>query len=124
MALIRCNVESVCGGNAWEVTFPGHPGKSLFLQTDWDRHAFAAACGKADGDKNPSNDRRFIDLDPSDIDQCPDDYLDAAQESEDEPDDADPDAGRDPMELDEETRRTAGMSTPEESDGPPIVGGA
>lgn len=79
MALIPCKVRSEVGGNLWVVRFPGHPGKSLALQSDWDQHTFAQACGKGTPDTTPVSDPLFTDLDPETITQCPDDYLAVTQ---------------------------------------------
>lgn len=74
--LIKCNVRTEVGGNLWVVTFPDHPDLELAMQSDWDQAAFACSCGKSPND-SPSE-QAFIDLDPTDIEQCPDDYLGVA----------------------------------------------
>lgn len=81
--LIRCKVRTECGGNCWAVSFPGYPGRSLYLQSDWDQAAFAVNCGAV---TPPPAWRQplpclpgFAELDPTTIESCPDDYLTVAQ---------------------------------------------
>lgn len=75
--IVPCVVRTRVGGNAWEVTFPSLPGYSLWLDSDWDQHSFAQACGRVPADTDPLC-PEFVDLDPETITACPDDYLDAA----------------------------------------------
>ena len=75
MTMIRCEVSEDRMGN-WTVTFPDHPDHpGLFLQMDYDRHAFAADAGLCDGSKMPSEDDSFFELDAEDITECSDEYL-------------------------------------------------
>lgn len=79
---VRCSVEYHC--DAWLVEFEG--GRSLLLQSDYDQAAFAVACGAIDApaewDGCPSKlGGAWADLDATGIDQCPDCYLDVAEES-------------------------------------------
>lgn len=82
---VACSVEEHCC--AWLVTFDD--GSTLLLQTDYDQAAFAVACGAvqapADWDGLPSKLREaWTEFDASSIEQCPDCYLDVAEQPEGE----------------------------------------
>jgi hypothetical protein len=77
MSLIRCTVRADRIGNL-TVTFPDHPGRSLFMQFDHEQMAFASACGLVGPEEEgyPG----WTDCDPEDITECPDDYLAVADD--------------------------------------------
>jgi hypothetical protein len=61
-------------------------GASVLLQSDYDQAAFAVSCGAIDApsdwDGSPSRlGPAWWDFDPGDIDQCPDDYRELADDS-------------------------------------------
>jgi hypothetical protein len=78
--MVPCSVETHYG--AWLVEF--EDGASLLLQSDYDQAAFAVSCGAlsapADWDGSPSRLGSWWDFDPSDIDQCPEDYRALAED--------------------------------------------
>jgi hypothetical protein len=79
--MVPCSVETHYG--AWLVTFDD--GASVLLQSDYDQAAFAVSCGAidapADWDGSPSRlSPSWWDFDPGDIDQCPDDYRELAED--------------------------------------------
>lgn len=73
--LVKCEVNQSRYGSI-NVTFPGSPGKSLFMQSDIDQAAFAYACGLI----SESDPALLPDVDLEDITKCPDDYLYIATE--------------------------------------------
>lgn len=73
--LIPCKVERHAGV-CLLITFPNRPERSLLLQSDSDQASFANSCGICDS-SNPL-DQSYVDCEPTDITQCPDDYLDIA----------------------------------------------
>jgi hypothetical protein len=79
LGFAACTVERHYG--SWLVEFDG--GASLLLQSDYDQVAFAVACGALaapDGwDGSPSRvGPAWWDFEPSDIEQCPNEYRDLA----------------------------------------------
>ena len=78
--MVPCSVISHYG--SYIVEFDN--GKSILLQTDYDQASFAVSCGliKAprDWDGLPSKlGQAWIDCDMTDIQQCPEEYLENAE---------------------------------------------
>lgn len=67
---VRCAVWQHRHG-AWTVRFHDHPGRELFLQSDWDQASFAHNAG-AISSPDPDN---LADFDPETISSCSDEYL-------------------------------------------------
>ena len=82
--MVPCSVDiELC---AYIVTFDGvfgRPGKTILLQSDYDQAAFAVNCGLLkppdDWDGCPSTLDGWEDADLTDIDKCPEEYLDVAE---------------------------------------------
>ena len=87
LGMVACSVETHYG--AWLVTFDN--GSTLLLQSDYDQAAFAVNCGAiqapSDWDGAPSKlpADSWACFDPSNINYCPDDYLDVAEPTEETP---------------------------------------
>jgi len=78
--MVSCSVETHFG--AWLVSFDD--GSTLLLQSDYDQAAFAVSTGAIQApegwDGLPSKlGEEWVSFDPSTIDSCPDEYLDAAE---------------------------------------------
>ena len=78
--IVPCEVEDHYG--AWLVKFRND--KSVLLQTDYDKAAFAVDAGviaaPSDWDGTPSSlGESWVDLDTDSINHCPDYYLDVAE---------------------------------------------
>lgn len=74
--IVPCKVERHAGV-CLLITFPDHPGKSLLLQADIEQSSFACACGICES--SWPLDQSYVDCEPTDIVECPDDYLDIAE---------------------------------------------
>jgi hypothetical protein len=71
--MIPCRVDNYF--SALLVSFPGCA-RELLIQTDWDQASFCQDCGLID--TNLPSSPAFVDCDPTDIHQCPDNYLEVA----------------------------------------------
>ncbi len=77
--MIPCTVQETCG--AWLITFAD--GRTLLLTTDKDRAGFAVRCGairaRGDWDGHPETLQDWDAFDPTEIQQCPDEYANLAE---------------------------------------------